>query len=88
MLTKKVFVTAECSKSSKEARSKFYTNLENNGFEVDIRGTKKKKVFCPSGQKIMNMTMSTCKYSKQGFEISVQSEVDVAIVMKVMSSAF
>jgi adenine C2-methylase RlmN of 23S rRNA A2503 and tRNA A37 len=49
MLTKKVFVTAECSRSSKEARSKFYTNLENNGFEVDIRGTKKKKVFCPSG---------------------------------------
>jgi uncharacterized LabA/DUF88 family protein len=53
-----------------------YNVFRASGINVDIRGTKKKQVNCPS---------SKCNKS---FEIAVQSEVDVAIVMKVMSIAF
>lgn len=44
---------------------------------VDIRTFKGKNVFCP---------MRSCPYSSvgTGFQIKVQQEVDVAIVMKVM----
>ena len=53
-----------------------YNAFRASSINVDTRGTKKKRVSCPGGK---------CNKS---FEIAVQSEVDVAIVMKVMTIAF
>ena len=49
------------------------------GFEVDIRTFKGKQAFCPNKQ---------CNVSKSGFNLQVQAEVDVAIVMKAMQHAY
>ena len=53
--------------------------METLGFEVDIRTFKGKQVFCPNKQ---------CNVSKSGFNLQVQAEVDVAIVMKAMQHAY
>lgn len=64
------------SKKKKSA----YNNLQNNlNFEVDIRSFKKKTIKCKNDD---------CQYSKKGFSIRVQAEVDVSIVMKVMQHVF
>jgi len=49
------------------------------GFTVDIRTFKGKQVFC---------TNKNCHLSKNGFNLQVQAEVDVAIVMKAMEHVY
>ena len=53
-----------------------YNNLKKNNISVDIRDFKRKQVRCPN------------KSCNNGFEIQIQQEVDVAIVMKAMKIAF
>ena len=49
------------------------------GFTVDIRKFKGKQVYCPN---------KTCSIHKAGFNLQVQAEVDVAIVMKAMEHLY
>ena len=49
-----------------------YRSLNDANFKIDVRTFKGKKAFCPE---------QTCHYSKKGFDIRVQAEVDVAIAM-------
>ena len=49
-----------------------YRSLNDANFKIDVRTFKGKKAFCPE---------QTCQYAKQGFDIRVQAEVDVAIAM-------
>ena len=53
--------------------------MSSLGFSVDIRTFKGKQVYCPNKQ---------CHVSKSGFNLQVQAEVDVAIVMKAMEHAY
>jgi hypothetical protein len=53
--------------------------LKKHSVSVDIRNFKKKSVTCPQ---------KSCVHGTKTFDISVQQEVDVAIVMKAMKVAF
>ena len=72
---KMYYVTAEKSASSVQYRDHFYEQLYDLGFEIDIRGFKGKQAFCPNKE---------CNMHRCGFNIQVQAEVDIAIVMKAM----
>ena len=77
------------SQAGQEKRQSMYDSFTRNGFEVDIRGVKRKKVYCPFKRGTNQCRpQKECKFSKEGFEVAVQSQVDVAIVMKVMHIAF
>lgn len=56
-----------------------YNSLKRQSISCDVRTFKRKSAVCPN---------KNCTYSSKGFDIQVQSEVDVAIVMKVMKVAF
>ncbi len=80
ILTQRHFVTAEKdSQSILQRQTTLYNGLKKNNISVDIRGFKKKQVWCPNKE---------CQHSQKAFEIQVQQEVDVAIVMKAMKIAF
>jgi len=49
-----------------------YFSLKDANFNIDVRTFKGKKAYCPEKK---------CHYSKDGFDIRVQQEVDVAIAM-------
>ena len=53
--------------------------MQELGFTIDIRHFKGKKVFC---------TNKECSMHKTGFNLQVQAEVDVAIVMKAMEHVY
>jgi hypothetical protein len=72
-------VTAEKDSQSIALRQNIYNSLKKNSISVDIRGLKKKQAWCPN---------KACPHSQKAFEFPVQSEVDVAIVMKAMKIAF
>ena len=61
------------------SRANIYNAFKKNSVNVDIRGFKKKQVWCPN---------KICNFSEKSFDILVQSEVDVAIVMKAMKMVF
>ena len=73
------YMTAERCESSVWHRKQFYEQISQKGFQVDIRTFKGKQVFCPNKH---------CNVSKSGFNLQVQAEVDVAIVMKAMQHAY
>jgi uncharacterized LabA/DUF88 family protein len=75
----KHFVTAELDEECVDRRWDFYVNIEKYGVRTDIRTFKNKSANCPQ---------KGCLYNTQNFQIKVQQEVDVAIVMKVMSACF
>ena len=75
----KYYITAEKSESSAWYREGFYEQLSSLGFKIDIRKFKGKQVFCPNKE---------CTISKKGFNLQVQAEVDVAIVMKAMEHVY
>eukprot|EP00350_Pseudokeronopsis_sp_OXSARD2_P004393 CAMPEP_0170546606 /NCGR_PEP_ID=MMETSP0211-20121228/4970_1 /TAXON_ID=311385 /ORGANISM="Pseudokeronopsis sp., Strain OXSARD2" /LENGTH=59 /DNA_ID=CAMNT_0010851167 /DNA_START=409 /DNA_END=588 /DNA_ORIENTATION=- len=56
-----------------------YTALKKNSVSVDIRSFKKKQVTCLN---------KNCVHASRPFDMQVQQEVDVAIVMKAMKVAF
>ena len=56
-------------------RADFYHEIQQAGFTLDVRKFKGKKAYCPN---------KLCNMSKTGFDLQVQAEVDVAIVMKAM----
>ena len=58
-------------------RKPMYNALKKQGIHIDTRNFKKKTAYCPNKQ---------CNFSK-GHAITMQAEVDVAIVMKAMKSA-
>ena len=75
----KYYITAEKGESSVWYRKAFYEQISALGFTVDIRKFKGKQVFCTNKQ---------CNNSKNGFNLQVQAEVDVAIVMKAMEHVY
>lgn len=75
----KYYITAEKGESSVWYRKAFYEQISALGFTVDIRKFKGKQVFCTNKQ---------CNNSKHGFNLQVQAEVDVAIVMKAMEHVY
>ena len=73
------FMTAEKSQGSAWHRQPFYDEMAEVGYEIDIRTFKGKQVYCPK---------ESCIHSKNGFNIQMQAEVDVAIVMKAMEHLY
>ena len=64
ILSQRHFVTAEKdSQSIMQRQSTLYNGLKKNSISVDIRGFKKKQVWCPNKE---------CPHSQKGFEIQVQ----------------
>jgi uncharacterized LabA/DUF88 family protein len=75
----KHYVAAEDDELEVVKRWDYYENIKNNGCQIDIRTHKGKNAYCPE---------KGCLYSDKPFQIKVQAEVDVAIVMKVMDACF
>lgn len=76
----KHFVSAEEDELDVVKRWNYYENLEKrHGIRVDLRNFKSKNAYCPQ---------KGCPYNESGFQIKVQREVDVAIVMKVVNACF
>ena len=60
-------------------RADFYHEIQSAGFTLDVRKFKGKRAHCPN---------KLCNMSKTGFDMQVQAEVDVAIVMKAMEHLY
>ena len=75
----KHYLTAEQNDSSMARRMPFYDEMINIGFKVDVRHFKGKRAYCPE---------TDCPQHKTGFDIKVQAEVDVAIVMKAVEHLY
>ena len=87
-MTHRHMVTAEMNHIGKQMRKDMYNAFRENAISVDIRGTKTKKVCCPSSSNNQSANEKVCPYSRKPFDVPMQAEVDVAIVMKVMNLAF
>jgi len=76
-ISQRHYLTAERDSNAIQSHKPLYDSLKKQGIQVDIRKFKRKTTYCPN---------KSCPVSKSGFDIQVQQEVDVAIVMKAMKA--